>query len=259
MNSIKGGAYYHDQYQEYSEDDPILSGEEAKTIFTEYYDELDSKKISQIIHEFENLDTAYYPLNYLDDVDELYHWSCYYNTKSIAGDHYYNLDDYSPGLLYVNKMNEGQGISNVNNHAESVFEEALEYSDFDDSICPNNKTKDHIEEIAVYWYVNKNLATYFSPKKMNFKSMVEENCDGTFESQYVALWKFSDNYNNFLFLNDPESSNNSVMVIPKRNNGEIIVRLDKNDNYSSDEKKSAKSELEDIYESDGDYEDYDDY
>ena len=99
----------------------------------------------------------------------------------------------------------------------------------------------------------------FSPKKMNFKSMVEENCDGTFESQYVALWKFSDNYNNFLFLSDPESSNNSVMVIPKRNNGEIIVRLDKNDNYSSDEKKSAKSELEDIYESDGDYRDYDDY
>ena len=220
MNFHKGGAQQ-------------LNDEAAKERFIHYYNRLFEKPISEIVVAFQKLDNEIFDIGYIDIEHDkiLYHWSCYDSVIDIAGNYHHTLQDGAPGMLIVNKLNEDQAVSNVNNSAESIYEEAIQY---DGNISPEQKTERDIQQISVYWFVFKNIASYFSTEWGSYKSMVEGSCIDADRTGYASLWQFSGDYNDYIFVEDPQAEN-VVTIIPKNNSGTIPVILDKNDGYSDDD------------------------
>ena len=223
--------YMYSHVDPYDGDSDQEDKDEKENAFIASYVYYDSREIDELIRLFNN--------NYLLRLvklqkynmypdTKLYHWSCLSNRHKILTDTEKRI-----GVLHVNKGRHGQGVSNnntknINEQAQDVFNEAKNYTDNWYYLSPEGKSEKQIKYLALYWYVNKNIASYFSPNNKSFMSIVESNCEEERHNTNIDLWKFiGNNIDNFLFLKDPESLREGVMIIPKKNS-KIPVKLIKN-------------------------------
>jgi len=203
-------------------------------VFINKWAELEECDISDIVDELTGIigagqfNSRYANIN----GNSLYHWTCQNNCRGITGRNYDDLSYGDTGNLRVYHVGGVTPTSNLEHDGGDVYNY---YAGQEDRLDPwIYETISDVENLATYLYVIKNVAVYFSQDRELFKqSMLDrENCN-----DQVCLWEVSPiNYQDFLYVNDPEA-NNAIMVIPRSNNGRIPVRLTRCDNgyYDDDD------------------------
>ena len=223
--------------------EPSLSGPApapatSYSIFRGHYDSLFDRPISETVEHFSRLDPELYRTEPIPVVvapgaranretrPVLYHWTCSEATPLIA-DVGERAKPGARGALEGLLVRRRQGISTVAQSTRDLYEDVSAAGLSNPALYPVGKQRETIQDIAVYWFVFKNIATYFSRHESGprgFEVLVRDNCEEAKLSGNVSLWKLAGDPANYLVVDDPEARH-GIAVIPRRNNGLVPVRL----------------------------------